>query len=158
MSNRRPGTCREPGPRTAHCTDSAGPGHRYACYDAGEDVSWVPDDLDVPHDCGDPYCPDNPKPASCTATADCVADVHTLCCPSTHRAVPREPTFADAPPVDPPVEPVQVWERPVVPGTDPRRDPVAARLHLEVDDEGPVRVHEAVLAQLLSDAGWERIA
>lgn len=34
----------------------------------------------------------------------------------------------------------------------------AAALHLEVDDEGRVRVHEAVLAQLLVDAGWERTA
>lgn len=50
----------------------------------------------------------------------------------------------------------QVWERPVVPGTDPRVDPVAARLILEIDAQGRAHVHEAVLAQLLTDAGWER--
>ncbi len=52
----------------------------------------------------------------------------------------------------------QVWEKPVVPGTDPRVDPVAARLLLDIDHEGRARVHEAVLAQLLLDAGWERTA
>lgn len=52
----------------------------------------------------------------------------------------------------------QTWERPVVPGTDPRVDPVAARLLLDIDHEGRARVHEAVLAQLLHDAGWERTA
>lgn len=46
---------------------------------------------------------------------------------------------------------VQVWEQRV-----PGSDLAAQRLHLEVDDEGRARVHESVLAQLLSDAGWER--
>ena len=32
------GACGMPGPYEAHCTD--GPGHRYSCYDAGEDVSF----------------------------------------------------------------------------------------------------------------------
>lgn len=36
--------------------------------------------------------------------------------------------------------------------------PVAARLLLDIDHEGRARVHEAVLAQLLHDAGWERTA
>ena len=31
-------------------------------------------------------------------------------------------------------------------------------LHLEVDAEGRVRIHEAVLARVLTEAGWERTA
>ena len=31
-------------------------------------------------------------------------------------------------------------------------------LHFEVDSEGRVRLHEAVLARLLHEAGWERTA
>jgi hypothetical protein len=60
VSTRRQGTCREPGPRGAHCTDY--PEHKWSCYDAGEDVSWNDHqwyyfDL-APHDCGDLSCPD----------------------------------------------------------------------------------------------------
>ena len=47
----------------------------------------------------------------------------------------------------------QTWEKRLG-GTDVAEK----RLHLEVDPEGRVRVHEAVLAQLLHDAGWERTA
>ncbi len=57
MSRRRPGTCQAPGPSSAHCTDH--PGHRYSCYDAGEDVSFNDrQDWLTPHDCQDPACPD----------------------------------------------------------------------------------------------------
>lgn len=45
----------------------------------------------------------------------------------------------------------QVWEQ-HVPGTDIPTQ----RLHLDVDDQGRTAVHEAVMAQLLADAGWER--
>lgn len=45
----------------------------------------------------------------------------------------------------------QVWEQKV-----PGSDLALTRLHLQVDDEGRVRLHEAVVAQLLHDAGWER--
>lgn len=45
----------------------------------------------------------------------------------------------------------QVWERHLA-GTDVAEQ----RIHLEVDDQGRVFVHEALLAQLLVDAGWER--
>lgn len=45
----------------------------------------------------------------------------------------------------------QVWEQRVA-----GSDVVTTRLHLEVDETGRARVHEAVLAQLLDDAGWER--
>lgn len=38
MSALRKGTCGEPGPYGAHCTDY--PAHRYSCYDAGDDVSF----------------------------------------------------------------------------------------------------------------------
>lgn len=48
---------------------------------------------------------------------------------------------------------LQVWERRIG-GTDIAE----TRLHLEVDPEGRIRVHEAVLVQLLVDAGWERTA
>ena len=56
MSAIRPGTCAEPGPWDAHCTDDIG--HRWSCYDAGADVSWN-DGMDYlsPHDCTDPACP-----------------------------------------------------------------------------------------------------
>ena len=55
MSAISPGTCAEPGPYAAHCTDD--PGHRYSCYDAGEDVAWN-DGMDylAPHSCDDPAC------------------------------------------------------------------------------------------------------
>ena len=45
----------------------------------------------------------------------------------------------------------QVWERRVS-GTDVPE----VRLHLAVDHEGRVRLHEAMVVQLLVDAGWER--
>lgn len=51
---------------------------------------------------------------------------------------------------DRPVE-WQTWERRLG-GTDVAEK----RLHLEVDDQGRVRLHEAIVAQLLHDAGWER--
>lgn len=54
MSAIRPNTCSEPGPGDAHCTD--GPGHRYSCYDAGDDVSFN-DRQEFVHDCSDPSCP-----------------------------------------------------------------------------------------------------
>jgi hypothetical protein len=50
----RDGTCADPGPYEAHCTDS--PGHRYSCYDAGEDVSFN-DRQNFKHACSDPACP-----------------------------------------------------------------------------------------------------
>lgn len=56
MSKTRPGTCAEPGPYDAHCTDY--PGHRYSCYDAGEDVSFnARADWLSPHACDEPDCP-----------------------------------------------------------------------------------------------------
>ncbi|GEP38903.1 hypothetical protein NPS01_25660 [Nocardioides psychrotolerans] len=54
MSTIRTGTCADPGPSEAHCTDD--PGHRYSCYDAGEDVSFN-DRHDFTHECTDPACP-----------------------------------------------------------------------------------------------------
>ena len=54
MSNIRPGTCGDPGPYEAHCTDY--PGHRYSCYDAGKDVSFN-HRHDFTHACSDPACP-----------------------------------------------------------------------------------------------------
>lgn len=53
MAEIRPGTCAEPGPYAAHCTDD--PGHRWSCYDAGEDVSFN-HRHDFRHDCDDPGC------------------------------------------------------------------------------------------------------
>jgi hypothetical protein len=78
----------------------------------------------------------------CTARVECVADEHQLCCPSVKRRREAE--------LEPPAEP-QVWEQKV-----PGSDLAAQRLHLQVDDEGRVRLHEAVVEQLLLDAGWER--
>ncbi|GAA5154844.1 hypothetical protein GCM10023340_39040 [Nocardioides marinquilinus] len=54
MSRVRPGTCAEPGPGDAHCTDRRM--HDYSCYDAGEDVSFN-SRHDFTHDCDDPKCP-----------------------------------------------------------------------------------------------------
>jgi hypothetical protein len=59
MSRIRPGTCGEPGPYTTHCTEHIG--HRYSCYDAGDDSSWndrSPEDwqTEQPHKCDDPRC------------------------------------------------------------------------------------------------------
>jgi hypothetical protein len=53
VSRIRPNTCAEPGPDAAHCTDY--PGHRYSCYDAGDDVSFNRR-IDFRHDCQDPEC------------------------------------------------------------------------------------------------------
>lgn len=47
------GSCAEPGPYEAHCTQDRW--HRYSCYDAGEDVSFN-DRQDFRHDCSDPHC------------------------------------------------------------------------------------------------------
>lgn len=60
MSRLRPGTCGEPGPYDAHCTQN--PGHHWSCYDAGDDTSWndrSPEDwqTDAPHACTDLACP-----------------------------------------------------------------------------------------------------
>lgn len=59
MSAIRRGRCAEPGPYDQHCTEYVG--HRYSCYDAGEDASWndrSPEDwqTDTPHECDDPAC------------------------------------------------------------------------------------------------------
>ena len=50
MSSIRPGTCADPGPHGAHCTDY--PGHHYSCYDAGDDASFNERTMreeDIPH-------------------------------------------------------------------------------------------------------------
>ncbi|CAI9417276.1 hypothetical protein [Nocardioides sp. T2.26MG-1] len=47
----------------------------------------------------------------------------------------------------------QTWERRVA-GTDIAE----VRIHLDVDHEGRVRIHEALAARLLHEAGWERTA
>lgn len=49
----------------------------------------------------------------------------------------------------------QTWARPV-PVNAPGAGQPAVVLHLVYDDTGRALVHEAVLAQLLVDAGWER--
>ncbi|WP_131630689.1 hypothetical protein [Mycolicibacterium llatzerense] len=54
MSRIRPHTCGDPGPGDAHCTDDD-PGHRYSCYDGGDDVSFN-HRQDFRHDCDDPNC------------------------------------------------------------------------------------------------------
>lgn len=58
MSQIRIGACGAPGPHGAHCTDD--PGHRYSCYDAGEDVSFNARTMreeEIPHgECDDPRC------------------------------------------------------------------------------------------------------
>lgn len=62
MSRLRAGTCGDPGPYAAHCTEP--PGHRYSCYDAGEDVSfneWQMREWDLVHECDDPTCPTTQK-------------------------------------------------------------------------------------------------
>ncbi|WP_435744940.1 hypothetical protein [Nocardioides sp. SYSU DS0663] len=45
----------------------------------------------------------------------------------------------------------RTWEQ-RVPGTDVPTQ----QIHLEVDAEGRVRLHEALVCRLLNDAGWER--
>lgn len=47
---------------------------------------------------------------------------------------------------------LQVWEKRLS-GTDVAEQ----RMHLAVNDEGRVSVHEALLVQLLDAAGWERV-
>lgn len=54
MSKIRTGTCADPGPGEAHCTDHLM--HDYSCYDAGEDVSFN-HRQDFEHSCSDPACP-----------------------------------------------------------------------------------------------------
>jgi hypothetical protein len=57
MSAIRTGTCGAAGPYAAHCTEE--PGHRYSCYDAGEDVSFnegMMRDTGLVHNCDDPNC------------------------------------------------------------------------------------------------------
>jgi hypothetical protein len=56
----------------------------------------------------------------------------------------------------PPVE-HQTWERPHRPPA-PGDRVASIRVHLDVDARGRASVHEAVLAQLFHDAGWERTA
>lgn len=60
--------CGDPGPGDAHCTEY--PGHRYSCYDAGQDLSWN-DGLfrdgwydENPHRCDESGCPGLPPHAS----------------------------------------------------------------------------------------------
>ncbi|QFG08082.1 hypothetical protein SEA_PCORAL7_21 [Gordonia phage PCoral7] len=53
MSLVREGSCGEPGPFAAHCTED--PMHRHSCYDAGADVSFN-HRQDFRHDCDDPAC------------------------------------------------------------------------------------------------------
>ncbi len=56
MSRRRPHTCQDPGPGDTHCTSE--PGHRWSCYDAGQDESWNDrQDWLTPHACDDDTCP-----------------------------------------------------------------------------------------------------
>ena len=61
MSKIRPGACAEPGPYDQHCTEPRA--HRYACYDAGADASWVHWMMEngelPPHRCDDPTCEGN---------------------------------------------------------------------------------------------------
>ena len=45
----------------------------------------------------------------------------------------------------------QVWEKRLS-GTDVAEQ----RMHLDVDDESRIRIHEVLLVQLLDAAGWER--
>lgn len=54
MGRIREGTCAEPGPYGAHCTEYRG--HDWSCYDAGADVSFNYRQ-DFRHDCDDPACP-----------------------------------------------------------------------------------------------------
>lgn len=79
---------------------------------------------------------------SCTNSPDCQGDFHLLCCPSTSRHPKPEPQ-PDR----------QTWERRIG-GTDLAE----MRVHLDVGLDGRALVPEPVLAQLLSDAGWERTA
>jgi hypothetical protein len=51
--------------------------------------------------------------------------------------------------------PEQSWQRPLRTWPTPEPPP-GVQLHLTYDDTGRALVHEAVLAQLLIDAGWER--
>lgn len=63
MSCLRKGTCGDPGPGDAHCTEP--PNHRHSCYDADDDTSWNDrqwEDLDLPaHHCTDAACPGRPS-------------------------------------------------------------------------------------------------
>jgi len=61
VSKIRHGTCGDPGPGDAHCTEDRL--HDYSCYDAGEDISWNDGQFadgwydEQPHTCTDPACP-----------------------------------------------------------------------------------------------------
>lgn len=97
----------------------------------------------------------------CTNSADCQGDVHLYCCPGpmagmTDRAASAlMDLMASDRDLRSPER--QTWTRPAVLGTVGQVR-AETQLHLEVDSEGRARVHEAVLAQLLVDAGWERTA
>lgn len=133
MSRGRPGTCAEPGPRDLHCTENRM--HDYSHYDAGEDESWndrAPEDwqTETPHDCGDPDCQEPMSVQVANAILGLVDADRQL----------REP-----------VEDLQQWKRQV--------EGAGEQLVVAVGDgDGTARLPEAVLAQLLLDAGWERTA
>lgn len=77
-------------------------------------------------------------------------------CPCLHRArVERAVEAGDGGTVieAPAVVERQTWERRI-----PDTDRTELAIHLEVDAEGRVRLHEAVLARVLVEAGWERTA
>lgn len=80
---------------------------------------------------------------SCTCSVDCQGDFHLMCCPSTGRRADAEPRPER-----------QTWKRIEfeVAGA------VEQLVVIDVDDRGIVQIEEAVLAQLLIDAGWERTA
>lgn len=74
MSAVRNGTCADPGPLGAHCTEPVG--HPYSCYDAGEDTSWNDGQWrdgwydNLPHGCAEPDCPGRPAAAVSKETSD----------------------------------------------------------------------------------------
>jgi hypothetical protein len=49
----RPGTCGDPGPGDAHCTDDLG--HHYSCYDADDNVAFNARQ-EFTHECRDERC------------------------------------------------------------------------------------------------------
>lgn len=101
----------------------------------------------------------------CTRRTTCPARLHLSGCPGSpacpycqergrHLASCRHAGNDSLPVVGPQS---QLWTRPEKrPAPGVRRPEM--RLHLVVDDTGRALVHEAVLAQLLTDAGWERTA
>lgn len=88
-------------------------------------------------------------------------DTHQACCrfPKTCSPYP----FPETPVTDDDLEPRrgpapdsaerQTWER-HIPGTDVPE----LRIVFDIEPDGRVRLHEAVVAQLLDAAGWERTA